>query len=31
LCMSCNTGIGAFADDLKRMQAAMDYIRKHQG
>lgn len=31
LCMACNKGIGCFEEDILRLQAAIEYIRKHAG
>lgn len=31
LCRICNTGIGAFKDDIEVMKNAIEYIRKHNG
>jgi hypothetical protein len=31
LCRGCNSAIGQFYDDPKRIDAAMDYLRQHQG
>lgn len=27
LCLNCNTGLGQFADDVVRMQRAMEYVK----
>lgn len=29
LCMDCNKGIGCFGDDILRLLAAIEYIKKH--
>jgi hypothetical protein len=29
LCQECNRGIGNFKDDIKSMQKAIEYLRKH--
>jgi len=29
LCRNCNTGLGALGDDIKGLERAMDYLRKH--
>jgi len=30
LCHDCNTGIGKFKDDIKLLQSAIEYLRKHE-
>jgi hypothetical protein len=29
LCMSCNVGLGHFQDNIERLLAAVEYLRKH--
>lgn len=29
LCMDCNRGIGCFDEDILRLQAAIEYLKKH--
>jgi len=31
LCMDCNKGLGCFGEDILRLQAAIEYLRKHSG
>lgn len=31
LCRGCNTGIGAFGEDIMRLSSAILYLAKHQG
>ncbi len=31
LCRACNLGLGHFGDDINRLQAAVSYMRRHQG
>ena len=31
LCQGCNAGIGHFADDVGRLLAAVEYLRRHSG
>jgi len=31
LCMACNKGLGCFEEDILRLQAAIEYIKKHAG
>jgi len=30
LCSSCNHGLGAFKDDISLLQAAIEYLKKHE-
>lgn len=30
LCMSCNTGIGKFKDNIELIEAALNYLKSHE-